>query len=197
MRSLGTKLTISFGMVVALGALVMMLVVGYTAYNGLDQFINELFPAEQIEPPRDSDSSSSRNNNNNDNNSRSDSRTRRFEEGTPAGNFEDELVRGISLGVGAGVLLALIIGYVLAQRLIRPIQTLTQATEKLSHGNFGHQIPVTTNDEIGDLTMAFNQMSQDLAQSNQLASPNDRRHRPRHSHTAHRHRWLHRGIARR
>jgi signal transduction histidine kinase len=45
---------------------------------------------------------------------------------------------------------------------------LTEATRAVAGGDLGHQVPVRTSDEIGDLAKSFNQMSADLAHSNQL-----------------------------
>jgi signal transduction histidine kinase len=45
---------------------------------------------------------------------------------------------------------------------------LTAATQVLAGGDLGHQVPVRTSDEIGELAKSFNRMSADLAHSNQL-----------------------------
>ena len=164
MRSLGAKLTLSFGGVALLAAIFMLIIVATSTFNSFDQFINEVFvvPANGGQgrqssqpPPRREDG-------------RNNSRPRQFEPNTPAGNFEDSIYRGLALGIVAGVLLASAVGIVLARQLIRPIRTLTEATQALSDGHLGHQVAVTTQDEIGDLTEAFNQMSNDLANATQL-----------------------------
>ena len=42
------------------------------------------------------------------------------------------------------------------------------ATRQITQGDLGHQVPVRTTDELGQLAASFNQMSTDLATSNQL-----------------------------
>lgn len=67
-------------------------------------------------------------------------------------------------GVGAG-LIALILGIILSQTIARPLRELTKATQAVSEGNLNQQLPVRSNDEIGELTSAFNRMSAELSRS--------------------------------
>ena len=53
------------------------------------------------------------------------------------------------------ILLLTLIGYWLTRNLV----LLTRASEEISSGNFSLQLPVTTQDEIGQLALAFNTMS--------------------------------------
>jgi len=62
----------------------------------------------------------------------------------------------------AGVLLTLAIGIWLARRITRPVHRLVEATRLVSAGDLEHQAPVTTHDEIGELTESFNQMTRSL-----------------------------------
>lgn len=57
---------------------------------------------------------------------------------------------------------------VLAQILVRPIRRLEAGTQRISGGDYDVNIPVTSRDEIGDLTAAFNEMSRNLAIKEQL-----------------------------
>jgi signal transduction histidine kinase len=70
-------------------------------------------------------------------------------------------------GAGAG-LLALILGVVLAQSLTQPLQELKDATQAMSRGQLGRQVPIRTRDELGELAESFNTMSVKLAHENQL-----------------------------
>jgi two-component system sensor histidine kinase BaeS len=65
-------------------------------------------------------------------------------------------------------LLALLLGGLLARTLTAPVRALTRATQRMAAGDFEQRVPVTTQDEIGNLARAFNQMSADLARASQL-----------------------------
>ncbi|HMO57088.1 MAG TPA: ATP-binding protein [Roseiflexaceae bacterium] len=75
-------------------------------------------------------------------------------------------VAGLSAAI-AGVL-ALVMGMLLARTLTRPIRELTTATRLLANDEFDHQVPVRSNDEIGELSRSFNQMSTNLARARHL-----------------------------
>jgi class 3 adenylate cyclase len=49
-----------------------------------------------------------------------------------------------------------------AQVFVRPIRRLQAGAQAISGGSYDIAIPVTTRDEIGDLTVAFNEMSRNL-----------------------------------
>ena len=87
---------------------------------------------------------------------------------TPEANFLAGLDRAILWSAGAAAVLALILGAILASTISRPVQELTAATKVLAGGDLGLQVPVRTQDEIGELAQSFNKMSADLAHSNQL-----------------------------
>lgn len=87
---------------------------------------------------------------------------------SPEARFLAGVDRAIVLSAGAAAFLALILGAILASTISRPVQELTAATKVLAGGDLGHQVPVRTSDEIGELAKSFNRMSADLAHSNQL-----------------------------
>jgi signal transduction histidine kinase len=60
------------------------------------------------------------------------------------------------------IIIALLLGIVLAQRLTRPLRQLTTATQAVAAGDFSQQVSVTSRDEIGDLARDFNQMARTL-----------------------------------
>jgi two-component system sensor histidine kinase BaeS len=73
----------------------------------------------------------------------------------------------IGLAAVAGVLIAVAMGFLLAGRLLIPIRRLTSASQALARGDLQQQVPVTSQDELGQLTTTFNQMSADLAHADQ------------------------------
>jgi two-component system sensor histidine kinase BaeS len=62
----------------------------------------------------------------------------------------------------AAIIIALILGVLLAQGLTRPLRQLTTATQAVAAGDFNQQVTVTSNDEIGELARDFNQMAHTL-----------------------------------
>jgi two-component system phosphate regulon sensor histidine kinase PhoR len=58
---------------------------------------------------------------------------------------------------------AMILALGLARRITRPIQELTQGTQEIAAGGFGHRVYVHTEDEVGRLAASFNNMSGRLA----------------------------------
>ena len=60
------------------------------------------------------------------------------------------------------VLVLLLIGYLLALRLTRPIEALVAGTQAVARGDLSTRLSVRRRDELGELATAFNTMTQDL-----------------------------------
>lgn len=88
--------------------------------------------------------------------------------GAPEAQFLAGFDRAIILSALAAGLLALLLGIALANTISRPVKELTSATRAVAAGELGRQVPVRTQDEIGELAESFNHMSADLARSNQV-----------------------------
>ena len=58
-----------------------------------------------------------------------------------------------------GLLISLILGFFLSRTIISPISTLQHRSESMAEGDFSHKIEVRSRDEIGRLTVAFNEMA--------------------------------------
>lgn len=82
--------------------------------------------------------------------------------GTPEMKFLQTINQVILISALAAMAIALLLGVALAQGLTRPIRELTNATQSLAQGNLGTQVTIRSNDELGRLAKAFNQMSTDL-----------------------------------
>ncbi|HZK24469.1 MAG TPA: ATP-binding protein [Oscillospiraceae bacterium] len=61
------------------------------------------------------------------------------------------------------IVVASLLGRFFAQKLSSPIKALTLATEQMTRGDLAQHVPVRTKDEIGRLTIQFNEMAQQLA----------------------------------
>ena len=74
----------------------------------------------------------------------------------------------LALGAVGAVLLSLVVGVVLARALSRPIQELTAATRAVAEGNLSQKVEVRSHDELGQLAVSFNLMSERLARVQNL-----------------------------
>ena len=79
--------------------------------------------------------------------------------------FIQRINRILLYGALIGAVIALILGILLSRTLTRPIRELTQATHAVSEGDLSQQVPVRSNDELGELAQAFNKMSSELSRS--------------------------------
>lgn len=75
---------------------------------------------------------------------------------------EGQLAREVVWVIAGACLLAVVLGSVLADRLTVPIRLLTQATSRISAGDFSGRVPERQRDEVGDLARQFNRMVQRL-----------------------------------
>lgn len=64
--------------------------------------------------------------------------------------------------------LGLWIGRLQAQRIIAPIKALSQATQQIARGDLSQRIPVTGEDELGEMAVAFNTMAGELERQQAL-----------------------------
>ncbi|MEK7327646.1 MAG: ATP-binding protein [Chloroflexota bacterium] len=68
----------------------------------------------------------------------------------------------------AAVLIALLVGVLLARTLTRPLRALTQATHRMAGGELEQEVQVKSTDEIGELATAFNRMSREVARAHKV-----------------------------
>ena len=61
---------------------------------------------------------------------------------------------------------SLIGGFVIVRFFQKPVEELVEGTDRISKGDLSHTIPVTTNDEMGQLARRFNQMTESLRNAN-------------------------------
>jgi two-component system OmpR family sensor kinase len=87
--------------------------------------------------------------------------SRDFEEVEAAVSFiRDRVLIATLIALG----LALLGGYLVAQRLGRRVRRLEHAAEEVSRGHFVDPLPVDSKDELGQLTRTFNEMQAQLRQ---------------------------------
>lgn len=54
--------------------------------------------------------------------------------------------------------------YVITYRITKPMKQMSQAAKAMAKGDFSRRIPVTSDDEMGELAVSFNQMTNSLVQ---------------------------------
>jgi serine phosphatase RsbU (regulator of sigma subunit) len=83
----------------------------------------------------------------------------------PVGASLDELRQASARNAGLGLAcigLALIGIVPISSRLTRNLTTLNQGVHRIAEGDYAARVPVGSNDEIGKLARAFNQMAEDV-----------------------------------
>lgn len=92
--------------------------------------------------------------------------------------FETDIVqlrRTILLFGGLGVIVAIVLATIIAERTTRPVRRLTQVAQKIAGGDLTARVIPTSRDEVGQLTHAFNDMAEQLRlQVNTLAEEQER-----------------------
>jgi len=82
--------------------------------------------------------------------------------------FLAQLARALIWAALGATLFALLLGLGLARTLTRPLVALTRAVRRIAGGEFGQKVTVESQDEIGQLADAFNQMSGELERAAHL-----------------------------
>jgi class 3 adenylate cyclase len=81
-------------------------------------------------------------------------------------------IQVLSLNVLIALAVAFAISFeltvLLSRSILRPVEDLEAATERIRQGRFDEHVPVTTADEFGELSSAFNQMVDGLAERERL-----------------------------
>lgn len=84
----------------------------------------------------------------------------------PERKFTQRLVRTTAIII----FLACVAAMLWSRFFVRPIRRLEDGAQQISTGNYNIALPVESKDEFGDLTVAFNEMSRNLAVKEQLLS---------------------------
>lgn len=76
--------------------------------------------------------------------------------------------RFVLFGGVLAILVAIAWGAWLAVRIVSPVKALSEASLKLAGGDYSQRIPVTSEDELGEMTQAFNRMASELERQEML-----------------------------
>ncbi len=76
--------------------------------------------------------------------------------------FQDAVQLSLVIAMVAASITAVIVSVALSTRLSRPISALVQASRRIAAGRYAERVPVTSEDEIGELAGTFNTMAESL-----------------------------------
>ena len=76
--------------------------------------------------------------------------------------------RSVLFGALIAGLAAVAVTLAISSRILRPVERLTEAAQRMEKGDLTVRVPVASEDEIGQLAHAFNSMAGSLAQQEQL-----------------------------
>ena len=79
-------------------------------------------------------------------------------------DFMSEIFKMFLLSALVMMVVTFALVYIVTGNLVRPLQEMVKATESFAKGDFTVRVPVNERDEIGKLSMAFNNMATSLAQ---------------------------------
>jgi two-component system, NtrC family, nitrogen regulation sensor histidine kinase NtrY len=65
---------------------------------------------------------------------------------------------------GSGILIAVVLSTWIGARVTRPVEQLASAAQQVADGDWNTQVPVSSNDELGQLADSFNQMTRQMLQ---------------------------------
>jgi serine phosphatase RsbU (regulator of sigma subunit) len=95
----------------------------------------------------------------------------------PVGDNLEELRKtaGKNFGYGIALIFVALIGIVpIANHMTRDVNLVTRGAERIAQGDLMTRLPVKSNNEIGQLAAAFNQMAQDLSLQQQTIVEQER-----------------------
>ncbi|MFQ5876831.1 MAG: HD domain-containing phosphohydrolase [Acidobacteriota bacterium] len=74
----------------------------------------------------------------------------------------NQMVQTTLIWAGLAMLLALVLAYLLAAHVTRPIQALARGTEAFARGDLDHRVRVRSRNELGELARTFNTMAEQI-----------------------------------
>ncbi|KJR45137.1 Osmosensitive K+ channel histidine kinase KdpD [Desulfosporosinus sp. I2] len=84
-------------------------------------------------------------------------------------------IKAIALiGALIGIVLATVLSMFVSRKMIRPLAKMEETARQITEGEFGRQIQVTSEDEVGRLARSFNRMSTQLKEKIQAIEKLDR-----------------------
>lgn len=87
---------------------------------------------------------------------------------TSGGDGGADLGIAVLVAVGVATTISMELTIMLSKSILRPLADLRKATDEVAEGNFDCAVPLTTADELGELTASFNQMVKGLGERDRI-----------------------------
>ncbi|NBG87968.1 two-component system histidine kinase PnpS [Isachenkonia alkalipeptolytica] len=79
--------------------------------------------------------------------------------------INQQMLTYVLISIGAGVILASILGYRFINKFLEPVKKLKETSREIAKGNLNRSLEVSSNDELGELSETFNEMRVQLKHS--------------------------------
>ncbi len=79
-----------------------------------------------------------------------------------------DILNWVLVGGAASILIALLLSYLLAKGILRPVRTMALAAEQAAAGNYQTQLALRGNDELARLSRAFDSLLSDLREKSDM-----------------------------
>lgn len=87
----------------------------------------------------------------------------------------DEINQILAAGVAVSLTITIIVGIFIAQTFTRPISDMRRQAQEMAQGNFSRKVHVYGNDEMGQLAIAFNHLTNQLQESQSTTESEQRK----------------------
>jgi serine/threonine-protein kinase len=79
-----------------------------------------------------------------------------------------DILNWVLIGGALSIVIALLLSYVLAKGILRPVRTMAEVAEQAAAGNYRAQIGLSGNDELARLSRAFDSLLSDLREKSDI-----------------------------
>ncbi|MFO7583685.1 MAG: ATP-binding protein [Anaerolineales bacterium] len=146
MKSIRSKILLSYLIVLLVGVAVTLLSVSFTArlaYNRQVMGQGMMRPAQEMPPPQQR-------------------ALMQF------ANFRAAVFESLGYAALSAALVAIVVSIFLSERIVAPLRALTRATKRIATGHYDERVSVDGEDEFAQLAGSFNQMAAQLEQTESM-----------------------------
>ncbi|OFX13516.1 MAG: hypothetical protein A2V59_06315 [Armatimonadetes bacterium RBG_19FT_COMBO_69_19] len=82
--------------------------------------------------------------------------------------FRQAMNTALAVAATAAAVAAIVVSVFVTRRIMAPIRTMTRASARIADGRYGERVPVTSEDELGQMAHQFNRMAEALEKVEQI-----------------------------